>query len=225
MKTMQRYPGTLAYQKGITTLLTGMFILLLMTIMTFFAVNVGLFEQRTSANEYRAKQAFKSSEAGLNNVVEYIRANDNLVSQGTNGWFNAGSMRWTAISSAACDALTQDDDPFDPCAYMSPSLVALGGTLYKYSNSNPSPDRNPTNDFLMPPTIMGLQGGGQFQVIALLWISADTDGDAFTDAEEALELNRDPLVADIPRPRIQVGDTALRLDTRFRAYPKNSPDA
>lgn len=47
-------------------------------------------------------------------------------------------------------------------------------------------------------------------------ILADTDGDDFSDFEEVIQLNRDPCVADFPRPRIQIGDVALRLDTRFR---------
>ncbi len=46
-------------------------------------------------------------------------------------------------------------------------------------------------------------------------IRSDTDGDGFKDAEEVSTMNRDPRIADLPRPRIDVGDTALRLDTRF----------
>jgi len=43
----------------------------------------------------------------------------------------------------------------------------------------------------------------------------DSDGDGFHDSDELFEMNRDPRVADLPRPRIDVGDMALRLDTRF----------
>ena len=46
-------------------------------------------------------------------------------------------------------------------------------------------------------------------------IHADTDGDGFSDSEELFQLSRDPRVADLPQPRIEIGDTALRLDTRF----------
>ena len=38
---------------------------------------------------------------------------------------------------------------------------------------------------------------------------------SFTDSEELFRINRNPRVADLPRPRISVGDVALRLDTRF----------
>jgi hypothetical protein len=172
MKIKHEYPRFPSYQKGVTTLLTGMFILLLMTIMTFFAVNVGLFEQRTSANEYRAKQAFKSSEAGLNTLVEYVKANQrNMVSERTDGWFNAGSVRWAAVGSATCAAVDKATAPDDPCAYVSPSLTNLGGTFYRYVEGGQN---------FLPDTLMGLTTGGDFRVTALLCITADLDGDALS---------------------------------------------
>ncbi len=61
----------------------------------------------------------------------------------------------------------------------------------------------------------GLQESFELDFFKTSPLLADTDGDGFTDDEETLEMNRDPRVADVPRPRIQVGDTALRLDTRF----------
>lgn len=46
-------------------------------------------------------------------------------------------------------------------------------------------------------------------------IREDTDGDNFTDREEVLLINRNPRIADLPRPQVDVGDMAIRLDTRF----------
>ena len=40
---------------------------------------------------------------------------------------------------------------------------------------------------------------------------ADTDGDQFTDAQELLELDRNPLIADLPRLQIFVGDVRLEV--------------
>ena len=42
-------------------------------------------------------------------------------------------------------------------------------------------------------------------------IVADTDGDQFTDAQELLELDRNPLIADLPRLQIFVGDVRLEV--------------
>ncbi|MBP7988987.1 MAG: hypothetical protein KAZ69_18080, partial [Candidatus Microthrix sp.] len=44
---------------------------------------------------------------------------------------------------------------------------------------------------------------------------ADTDGDGLDDSRELIELNRDPRVADLPTPRIKIGDIRLQLDERF----------
>ena len=44
---------------------------------------------------------------------------------------------------------------------------------------------------------------------------ADTDGDGLNDNAERLASNRNPRIADLPRPRIDIGEVSLRLDTRF----------
>jgi hypothetical protein len=43
----------------------------------------------------------------------------------------------------------------------------------------------------------------------------DTDGDGFTDSQELFEFNRNPRIADLPRPDITVGNMRLQLDERF----------
>lgn len=44
---------------------------------------------------------------------------------------------------------------------------------------------------------------------------ADTDGDGLLDGSEILSGNRDPRIANLPGPGIEIGEVALRLDTRF----------
>jgi hypothetical protein len=44
---------------------------------------------------------------------------------------------------------------------------------------------------------------------------ADTDGDGLTDSREAFELFRDPRIADLPRPRLRIGQMRLLLDERY----------
>ncbi len=46
-------------------------------------------------------------------------------------------------------------------------------------------------------------------------IVADSDGDQFDDAVELFSTNRDPRIADLPKPRIIVGNIVPRLDVRF----------
>lgn len=42
----------------------------------------------------------------------------------------------------------------------------------------------------------------------------DTDGDQFSDDEEIITLSRNPLIGDLPRPQILVGDSRISLDVR-----------
>jgi hypothetical protein len=43
----------------------------------------------------------------------------------------------------------------------------------------------------------------------------DSDGDGFTDPQELFEMNRDPRIADLPDPRIEIGTVDLHLDEAF----------
>ena len=52
-------------QRGVASLLVALMLLLGGTIMAFFANRGFIFEQRTSANQYRATKAFELAEAGL----------------------------------------------------------------------------------------------------------------------------------------------------------------
>jgi hypothetical protein len=70
------------------------------------------------------------------------------------------------------------------------------------------------------PTNMDTDGDGItdnlevefFKTNALL---ADSDGDGFTDAQELFEMNRDPRIADLPRPSFNVGPVRLQIDERY----------
>jgi len=63
----------------------------------------------------------------------------------------------------------------------------------------------------------GLSDGAEINLYQTSPILADTDGDALTDDYEVLATNLNPRVADLPRPKIVVGDVDLQLDVRFTA--------
>ncbi len=46
-------------------------------------------------------------------------------------------------------------------------------------------------------------------------IHADTDGDGFNDRREVFDLYRNPRIADLPVPRINIGDMRLQIDERY----------
>lgn len=93
-------------QRGVVTTFTGVMILVLLTLMMFFAMRVGILDQRVSANENRQKQAFHAAESGVQHAKEYFKANSviaaspvfGLLSDGTDGWLAEG--RWTPCSDA-----------------------------------------------------------------------------------------------------------------------------
>lgn len=124
-------------QSGGLTIFTAVIVLILMTLMLFYAARVGVFEQRVSANEARQKQAFHVAEAGLDYAVEYMLAlNLRILSKSTEaapdgsggyhtGWLSTGNELW-----ADCPADPADDHP---CG--GEIAAGAGGSLY-YDDPN-----------------------------------------------------------------------------------------
>lgn len=82
-------------QRGAMTLFSAVLILLLLTALVLYAAQVGVFEQRKSANDVRQKQAFHAAETGLQYAKEFFLANVQFLSYpGPNGWLHADSLRW-----------------------------------------------------------------------------------------------------------------------------------
>lgn len=77
-------------QRGVGTLVVALLLLFGGTILAFFANRGFVFEQRTSANQYRATKAFELAEAGVDWAI---------------GRLNDG-MALTTSGSSSCDAVT-----------------------------------------------------------------------------------------------------------------------
>lgn len=95
------------YQSGVITTFTGILILVLLTLMMFFAIRVGVFEQRVSSNEMRQKLAFHAAESGINHAKEFFRNNsvlvasytEDLLPNNTDGWLApTAELRWQKCS-------------------------------------------------------------------------------------------------------------------------------
>ena len=101
-----------AHQRGMITTFTGVLILVLLGLMMFFAIRVGVFEQRGSANDTRQKLAFHAAESGIQHAKEFFLANYALISSGTpdllpdlrDGWLaETAEKRWHKCSEAGLD--------------------------------------------------------------------------------------------------------------------------
>ena len=84
-------------------LLVVVLLLLLVSVMTLFALNVGLFEQRSSGNDLRAKLVTEVAEAGLAEGMEYLRQNANFI---------VDTDKWEACA---------DTDTTFPCGAIQPN--------------------------------------------------------------------------------------------------------
>ena len=103
---------TPARQRGVITTFTGVLILVLLGLMMFFAIRVGVFEQRVSANDARQKLAFHAAESGIQHAKEFFWANFVLITADTadflpdlrDGWLaETSEKRWLKCSEAGLD--------------------------------------------------------------------------------------------------------------------------
>jgi hypothetical protein len=126
------FPGQ---QRGAVTMFSAVLILILLTEMLIYAVQVGVFEQRKSGNEMRQKQAFHAAETGIQHAQEYLLANVlGLVSQDADGWLSPASERWLRCDGADLSEKTHPcyGEPLD-----SGSPVNLRDNSYFYSFDDP----------------------------------------------------------------------------------------
>jgi len=151
MKDATRHSGfKIRYQSGVVTIFTGVLMLVLLTLMMFFAMRVGVFEQRVSSNEMRQKLAFHAAESGIHNAKEFLRKNSKLVASDRehvlpNGWLSdTVNKRWLKCSEAGLDLANGSGT--HPC--FGESVPAVRPTTYFYSVDGSRQLPLNTNDLL-----------------------------------------------------------------------------
>jgi Tfp pilus assembly protein PilX len=102
-----------------TTLIVALVLILLATLLSLFAMNVGIFEQRTSGNDVRSRLVQQTTEAALAQGMEYFRANSAQVDK--DATLN-GKALWAKCAF--------DDDSF-PCGTV--ATFAADGTTPRRS--------------------------------------------------------------------------------------------
>jgi len=96
------HPFGVVRQRGYTTLVISIILLVSMTFIALYAARVGLMEQQISANERRGAQAFQAAEQGVDQGIAYIKNNRDLITSTTApGWMVASAKRWQSCSSEA----------------------------------------------------------------------------------------------------------------------------
>ena len=96
-------------------MITAVLILILLTELIFYAVQVGVFEQRKSSNELDQKQAFHTADRAIQVAKQFFSANSTLAgsyivdqrADGTDGWLaQTAERRWQS-----CAGITDERTP------------------------------------------------------------------------------------------------------------------
>lgn len=90
-------------QRGVSTLLVAIVLLIAATFLTFFAAKVGMQEQRMAGNDARHKAAMATAEALMDRAKTFLEANAS----------NFGGWGWAACSSSAMPCGNGTDAVFD----------------------------------------------------------------------------------------------------------------
>jgi hypothetical protein len=109
-------------QRGITTLLIALLLLGILSVITFLALQVGYFEQRTVGSENRARMVSQVADAALNHAAEFLKADPSAISR---TWMATGTRRWEL-----CDR----NDTTWPCG--AEPVADRRERLYRYYNGN-----------------------------------------------------------------------------------------
>ena len=95
----RRERPTLKRQRGMTTLVVALVLLIALTILTFSVAKVSGLEQRIAANDVRTLAAHEAAQAGIEQAIAYLNANLPLIdSDAADGW-RSGS-RWARCTAA-----------------------------------------------------------------------------------------------------------------------------
>lgn len=150
-------PALSRRQRGVSTLVITLLLLVIMSLVVLFSTSVGFFEQRTATNENRARIAEQAAETGINMAGEYIKAKrDFVIAKTTGGWL-AGASAVAGWKTCASTAATLDGRPH-PC--MSEQNSTRRAQLWFYTTDGVGATIATTS--LLPGNSVGNVGGAVF---------------------------------------------------------------
>jgi Tfp pilus assembly protein PilX len=141
-------PSTRPRQSG-AVLLVAVVLLLLAGVMTLAALNVGVFEQRSTGNDIRAKEVNEIAEAGMAQGFEYLMRQHPDMLEDDTLWEKCGATD----TKFPCGAVT--DEVYDNDADAGTAAVARRSTMFRLKASG-HVDSN--FDSAMTPAMLTLNG-------------------------------------------------------------------
>ena len=133
-------------QRGVSTLVVAIVLLIAATFLTFFAAKVGIQEQRMAGNDARQKGAFEAAEALMDRAKTFLEANGNDF--GTCGGGSRAApptcpaatepMRCSTAHGGRCGYVTCPP-PTAPATAATPRSGTLNGEAYFLTRNPPRP--------------------------------------------------------------------------------------
>jgi Tfp pilus assembly protein PilX len=165
------------FQTGAVTLTVTVVILLITTLMVFFATRVGIMDQRMAGNEARYKEAFATAEAGLD------LATQRFVNQFQNNYTGSGS--WTNIitnstiaGGTETDGTTAESGEPSFEVTVNNTGASLGGmTVFEFVSTGLGADGTGTATARRQVTMKKILGGSSPDVPVIVSGSVGTGGD------------------------------------------------
>ncbi|MGJ0486117.1 MAG: pilus assembly PilX N-terminal domain-containing protein [Methylomicrobium sp.] len=172
MKTATRYNQT-----GAATLAVTVIILLIASLMVFFATRVGVMDQRMSGNETRYKEAFATAEAGLDLATQRFINRFQTGFTGSGSWANI--ITNTAIASGTeTDGTSAESGEPSFGVTIANTGASLGGmTVYEFVSTGLGADGTGTATLRRQVTMKKILGGSAPDVPIIVAGSVGTGGD------------------------------------------------
>jgi len=135
--------SSIARQRGAATLISAVVILVLMTLIAFFANRNILFERKTAANQYRSTKAIEAAEAGIEWTIANLNSMRKITAACATSAVNTDvSLRDKYLDPDGDGSYTEDPaDPTTKFAAVGPLCSFIGGA---WSCSCPAAGTNPT---------------------------------------------------------------------------------
>ena len=163
-------------QQGMATLIVSIVVLIIITLMIFFAAKVGIFDLRMAANEARYKEAFAAADAGLDFAIQ--KFDDQFTSNfsGTASWATIISNSQVANGTKADGTSAGAGEPSFGVTVTDTGALIGGVTVFHFQSTGMSADGSGTATVQREITMSKILGGSSPEVSILMSGGVGTGG-------------------------------------------------
>ena len=163
-------------QKGIAILVGSFTILIITTLMVFFAAREGLFDLRISANDVRYKEAFAIAEAGLDFTIQKFEDQFRTNFTGPASWSTIISNSQVATGTEIDGTVAEAGEPSFGVSIIDTGALINGMTVFHFQSTGVSADGTGKIKVNREITVKQILGGSSPAVSILLSGTMGTGG-------------------------------------------------